>query len=114
MKVLLSTLNAKFIHSSLAVKYLEAACRPICPEMVSKEYTINNELLTILSDIYSEKPDVIGLACYIWNVDMTLKLANLLKQVLPNVIIVLGGPEVSYDPAELMSQHECVDYIIKG
>lgn len=114
MKVLLSTLNAKFIHSSLAVKYLEAACRPICPEMVSKEYTINNELLTILSDIYSEKPDVIGLACYIWNVDMTLKLANLLKQVLPNVIIVLGGPEVSYDPAELMSQHECVDYIIQG
>ncbi|WP_378956608.1 B12-binding domain-containing radical SAM protein [Pelosinus sp. sgz500959] len=114
MKVVLSTLNAKFIHSSFALKYLEAACRPVCPKIMSKEYTINNELLNILSDIYSQQPDLIGLACYIWNVDMTLKLARLLKKVLPHVTIVLGGPEVSYDPAELMSQHDCVDYIVQG
>lgn len=114
MKVLLSTLNAKFIHSSFALKYLEIACRPVCPDIMSKEYTINNELLNILSDLYSQKPDLIGFACYIWNVDMTLKLARLLKKVLPNVVIVLGGPEVSYDPAELMLQHDCIDYVVQG
>lgn len=114
MKVLLSTLNAKFIHSSFALKYIETACRSICPEIKIKEYTINNELLTILSDIYREQPEVVGLACYIWNVDMTLKLAKLLKQVLPNVVIVLGGPEVSYDPRELMKEHEYVDYVVQG
>jgi len=114
MKVVLTTLNAKFIHSSIALKYLEVACRPICSEIVSKEYTINNELLTILSDIYQEQPGIIGLACYIWNVDMTLKLARLLKKVLPQVIIILGGPEVTYDPADLMKQHSCVDYVVQG
>jgi len=114
MKVVLSTLNAKFIHSSLALKYLEAVCRPVCPEVVSKEYTINNELLHIVSDIYSLQPAVIGLACYIWNVDMTLKVANLLKKVLPNLIVVLGGPEVSYDAIDIMKKYDCVDYIVQG
>jgi len=114
MKVVLTTLNAKFIHSSIALKYLEAACRPINPEIVSKEYTINNELLTILSDIYQEQPGIVGLACYIWNIDMTLKLAGLLKKVLPQVVIILGGPEVTYDSATVMQQHPCVDYIVQG
>lgn len=114
MKVVLATLNAKFIHSSIALKYLEAACRPICPETISKEYTINNDLLTILSDIYKEQPAIVGLACYIWNVDMTLKLAGLLKKVLPKVIIILGGPEVTYDSAEIMKQYSCVDYVVQG
>lgn len=114
MKVVLSTLNAKFIHSSFALKYLEVVCKSVCPTIVRKEYTINNELLTILSDIYQEKPEVLGLACYIWNVDMVLKLAKLVKQVLPKVIIVLGGPEVSYDPAEIMKEHRCIDYIVQG
>jgi len=114
MKVVLTTLNAKFIHSSMALKYLEAACRPICPRIISKEYTINNELLTILSDIYKEQPVIVGMACYIWNVDMTLKLVDLLKKVLPKVVIVLGGPEVTYDPADIMKQHSSVDYVVQG
>jgi len=114
MKVVLTTLNAKFIHSSMALKYLEVACQSLHSEIVCKEYTINNELLAILSDIYKEQPAVVGMACYIWNVDMTLKLAGLLKKVLPQVVIVLGGPEVTYDPAEMMQQHRCVDYIVQG
>lgn len=114
MKVVLSTLNAKFIHSSFALKYLESVCQTACPGIVRKEYTINNELLTILSDIYKEQPAVVGLACYIWNVDMVLELAGLIKKVLPQVIIILGGPEVSYDPAEIMKKHHCIDYIVQG
>ena len=114
MKVVLTTLNAKFIHSSLALKYLEASCKTICPNIVSKEYTINNELLAILSDIYKEQPAIIGLVCYIWNVDMTLRLADLLKKVLPKVVIILGGPEVTYDPTDVMTQHSSIDYIVQG
>lgn len=114
MKVVLSTLNAKFIHSSFALKYLEKVCKRVCPDVVRKEYTINNELLTILSDLYKEEPAIVGLGCYIWNVDMVLELAGLIKKVLPQVIIVLGGPEVSYDPAEIMNNNPCIDYIVQG
>lgn len=114
MKVVLSTLNAKFIHSSLALRYLRGYCRPVCPDMHIKEYTINNELLYILSDLYSERPDVLGLACYIWNIEATLDLVRLVKKVLPETIIILGGPEVTYDPAEIIEANAEVDYIIQG
>jgi radical SAM superfamily enzyme YgiQ (UPF0313 family) len=114
VKVVFSTLNAKYIHSSLALKYIQMACSTLSADVVIKEYTINNELLVILSDIYSEKPDVIGLSCYIWNIEMTLKLAGLLKKVLPNVIIILGGPEVSFDPLDVMKKCGFIDYVVQG
>lgn len=114
MKVVLATLNAKYIHSSLALKYLKVACSSVQSDIVMKEYTINNEVLEILSDIYSEQPDIIGLSCYIWNIDMTLKLAGLLKKVLPRVVVILGGPEVSYDPLEVMQKNSFIDYIVQG
>ncbi len=114
MKVVLSTLNAKYIHSSLALKYLRKACNIVDCEILVKEYTINNDLLVILSDIYSEKPDIIGLSCYIWNIDMTLKLVRLLKKVLPKVVIILGGPEVSYDPLDVMKKNTGIDYVLQG
>lgn len=114
MKVVFSTLNAKYIHSSLALKYLRMTCSALPIDIVLKEYTINNELLVILSDIYNEQPDVVGLSCYIWNREMTLKLAGLLKKVLPNLIIILGGPEVSFDPLDVMKKHNYIDYIAQG
>lgn len=114
MKVLLTTLNAKYIHSSLALRCLKAYCQDEFPKSKIKEYTINNRLLDILADIFLEQPDVIGFACYIWNIDMTLELAELIRKVLPQTVIVLGGPEVTYDPENIMSKHWYVDYIIMG
>lgn len=114
MRVVLATLNAKYIHSSLALRYLAAYCHPVCSEIIVNEYTINNGLLDILSDIFRKRPNVLGLACYIWNIEMTLTLARLVKKVLPEIIIILGGPEVSYDPVAIMQQHCCVDYIVQG
>jgi radical SAM superfamily enzyme YgiQ (UPF0313 family) len=114
MKVVLAALNAKYIHSSLALKYLEQSARKVCPGIVRKEYTINNGLLDILGDIYSEKPDVVGLACYIWNIEMTLQLGQLIKKVQPNVRIVLGGPEVSYESADFLRKNPFVDFIVLG
>jgi radical SAM superfamily enzyme YgiQ (UPF0313 family) len=114
VKVLLTSLNAKYIHSSLALRYLKAYCRDICPDIVIKEYTINNELLHVLAEIFAERPNVLGMACYIWNVEATLKLAVEIKKVLPETIIVLGGPEVSYDAAQILKDNPAVDYLIQG
>ncbi len=114
MKVLLTTLNAKFIHSALALYSLRRRCLAVCPDIAVREYTINNEPLTVLGDIYRARPDVVGLACYIWNIDAILDLAALLKKVLPAATVVLGGPEVSYDPEEVMAANPAVDYVVQG
>lgn len=113
MRILLSTLNAKYIHSSLALRYLAAYCKGDGHEIIVREYTVNNGSLEVLSDMYSCQADIIGLACYIWNIEASLELVKLLKKVQPNAIIVLGGPEVSYQPEDLL-QHDAVDYIILG
>lgn len=120
MKILLTTLNAKYIHSSLSLRYLKAYLRALnntCPdnskiEVQLKEYSINNKLSDILSDIYPYRPDLIAMACYIWNIEETLKLAGLLKKTLPAAKIALGGPEVSYDFAFAACRY--VDYVVLG
>ncbi|MDT8900471.1 B12-binding domain-containing radical SAM protein [Anaeroselena agilis] len=114
VQVLLATLNAKYVHSALALYSLRRYCRQVCPDIAVREYTVNNELLVILGELYREKPDVLGLACYIWNIDATLELAGLVRKVLPATVIVLGGPEVSYDPAGIMETNDAVDYIVQG
>lgn len=114
MNVLLSTLNAKYIHSSLAIRYLASFCKKSGQNITVREYTVNNGLLEILSDIYACQADVIGLACYIWNIEASLELAKLIKKVQPNVIIILGGPEVTYLPKDILNAYSAVDYIILG
>lgn len=114
MKVLLTVLNAKYIHSSLALRYLQSYCQAACDTIAISEYSINHKLLDVLADIYIQKPKIIGLACYIWNIDMTLALTSLIKQVMPETIIILGGPEVSYDPAQVLAANSAVDYVVQG
>lgn len=114
MKVVLAALNAKYIHSSLALRYIQSYCCDTTADIVVKDFTINHQLLAILSDIYYERPAVVGLACYIWNMGMVLDLAGLIKKVMPNTQVVLGGPEVSYDAAALLVQHSQIDYIVQG
>lgn len=115
MKILLTALNAKFIHSNLAIRYLSSYCIPhSSSEIVIREFTINDQLEKILAGIYMEKPDVIGFSCYIWNIEQILMLASSLKKVMPSCRILLGGPEVSYDGYELMDRHPYIDFIISG
>lgn len=113
MKVILTTLNAKYTHSSLAIRYLKEYCKTVC-EVEIQEFSINNGILDILSQLFEVKPDIIGFACYIWNIEMTMKLVNLLKKVLPNITIICGGPEVSYQPEEFFRENPSIDYIIQG
>ena len=114
MNILLSTLNSKFIHSSLALRYLRAFGRTQGQAYDIVEYTINMPVLDIISDLTEHDADVVGFACYIWNIDMTLHVASLLKSVRPAVKIVLGGPEVSYTARRILEQHPYIDYIVQG
>jgi radical SAM superfamily enzyme YgiQ (UPF0313 family) len=114
VNVLLVGLNAKFIHSSLALYSLAAACRDARQEVSVAEYTINQELLHVLGDISGRMPTVVGIACYIWNREMVLKLTSALKIVAPQTRIVLGGPEVSGDAESILLHNPSVDFVIQG
>ena len=114
MKVIISTLNSKYIHSSLALRYLQAYGRTKDEAYEIVEYTINMPILDILNNVTTLDADVLGFACYIWNIDMTLHLCSMIKAVCPNTKIILGGPEVSYTARELLEEHPYIDYIVQG
>ncbi len=114
MKILLVALNAKFIHSSLALRTLKAYSTTIAENIETCEFTINNEKEFILSEIYNKHPDAVGFSCYIWNIEMTLHIAEMLKKVLPNVFIFLGGPEVSFESDLLLKENRFIDLVMRG
>ncbi|SOC05923.1 radical SAM superfamily enzyme YgiQ (UPF0313 family) [Ureibacillus xyleni] len=113
MNIVLTTLNAKYIHTNLALRCLKAAAQPeFNPTIV--EYTIKDPSFNIVSDLYQYKPDVIGFSCYIWNIEETIRVIRMLRAVAPDIKIVLGGPEVSYDVHEWLRRVEEIDYIVMG
>ncbi|MDB5083529.1 MAG: B12-binding radical protein [Bacilli bacterium] len=114
MRVCLSTLNAKYIHSSLALRYLKAFSEQDFPDICMKEFTIKDVPISIATSIYAAKPDVVGFSCYIWNIEETIPVIRILRKILPDVKIVLGGPEVSYDVKEWMERIPEVDVIVVG
>lgn len=114
MKILLVGINAKYIHSNLAIHYLKAYAQDYASDITLKEFTINQYTEEILIKIYQEKPDFIGFSCYIWNMSMVLELSMELKKILPGVKIWLGGPEVSFDAGALVAQHTFVEGIMCG
>jgi len=113
MKVVLSTLNAKFIHTSLALRCLKAYSEHQF-DMEIAEYTIKDPAMNIVSDLFSRNPDVIGFSCYIWNIEETITVVNMLRKIKPDIRIVLGGPEVSYDTQQWMERLQDVDFIVMG
>lgn len=113
MKILLTTLNSKFIHTNLAIRYLKEFAKDVQKTEI-KEYTINNQADYILKDIYKGGYDAVFFSVYIWNVVDIMSLCENLKKVMPNLIIGLGGPEVSYDSENLMKENKFIDYIIYG
>lgn len=113
MKVVVATLNAKYIHTSLALRLLKAYSGHEF-DIDMAEYTIKDPVLNIVSDLYKRNPEVIGFSCYIWNMEETLKVVDMLKKVMPETAIVLGGPEVSYDTDYWMERAKNVDFIVMG
>lgn len=111
---MLTTLNAKYIHSSLALRYLQTYAAQKNISTTIEEYTINMPVLDILGRIMKESWQVVGFACYIWNIDMTLHVAQLVKSVAPHIKIVLGGPEVSYTAKTILEKYDYIDFIVQG
>ena len=72
MKIVLATLNAKYIHASLALRYLRAYAREDFPNLDLCEYTIKDAPMNVAADIHKRKPDVVGFSCYFWNIEETL------------------------------------------
>ena len=117
MRFLLCGINAKYIHSNLAIFSLKAyADRKKIPgaEIILKEYTINNYVEDILQDLYEEKADIVIFSCYIWNISFVRELAVELKKVSPNVKIWAGGPEVSYAANKFLMENPAFDLIMQG
>ncbi|GAE46495.1 Fe-S oxidoreductase [Mesobacillus boroniphilus JCM 21738] len=79
MNIVLTTLNAKYIHTNLAIRYLKAYAQP---EFNVKlvEYTIKDPAINIVSDLIQKQPDVIGFSCYIWNIEETIKVIKMIKK----------------------------------
>lgn len=114
MKILLATCNAKYIHSNLAVYNLKSCSGKYSPNVVIKEYTINQIRDDILKDIYLEQPDVICFSCYIWNISFVKELVPDLKKILPHVDFWAGGPEVSYDAVEFLKKNPAFFGVMVG
>lgn len=113
MNVVVATLNAKYIHTSLALRYLKAYAQDEFDVQIA-EFTIKDPAMGIVADLFARKPDVIGFSCYIWNIEETIVVVDMLRKVLPDVKIMLGGPEVSYDTEYWMKRLPAVDFIIMG
>lgn len=114
MKVLLTAINAKYIHSNLAILYLKEYAKKYKEHIELLEVTINNEVDDILSEIYKKKPDVVAFSCYIWNIGIVIELSRELHKVLPNTKIWLGGPEVTYDAKEILKKYSFIDAVMIG
>ena len=117
MKVLLTAVNAKYIHSNLAIYSMKAyAEQKGCPgvEIQLAEYTINQQQDGILRGIYEEKPDLLCFSCYIWNISFVRELIRDVKKILPKTRIWMGGPEVSYDAEDFLKEMPQITGVICG
>lgn len=113
MKTILTTLNASYIHSSLSIRYLKAYSKDIS-NIKLMEFTINQNIDYIVGELYKEKPDIIGFSTYIWNREEILKICEMIKIINPDIKIILGGPEVSFDGVQILVENSLIDFIIFG
>lgn len=105
MNILLIAINAKYIHSNLAVYSLRAYAKKQGHDVQIAEYTINQRKETILEQIYLKKPDVLAFSCYIWNIDYVTEIAQEFHKLCPDVPIWAGGPEVSFETEKFLTEH---------
>ncbi|MDP9174406.1 MAG: B12-binding domain-containing radical SAM protein [Planctomycetota bacterium] len=111
--IVLTTLNARYAHAAFGLRYLMANLGPLQPRARLLEFDINQRPLDIIESILAENPRIVGIGIYIWNVAPATQLVAELKRIRPDIIIILGGPEVSHETAE---QEICrlADYVITG
>ncbi len=114
MKALLVTLDSKYIHANLAVRYLKKFCSDDGYDVEIKEFTINQQLDYILGEILDANAQLICFSCYIWNIEYIKEIAYVLKNSIPGIKILFGGPEVSFETEKIMKEESYIDYIVFG
>ncbi len=113
MTILLSTLNARYAHASLGLRYLQANMGTLQDQTRLKEFVIGTRVADIVEKLLAEKPRIIGFGVYIWNVNDITEVVALLKLLSPEIVIILGGPEVSYEFGEQAVVKQA-DYVVTG
>ena len=111
--IVLCTLNAKYIHASLGLRYLLANMGGLSPQTVLREFTARRKPQEMADELLALSPRVIGFGVYIWNVTETTTVVRLIKQARPDVKVVLGGPEVSHEWAD-QEAFQLADHLITG
>lgn len=114
IRVLLVSLSAKNIHKTLAPWCLKSYCdthNTQC-DIAIQEFSINDNTNDMIGQIYKQAPEVLAFSCYIWNVEQVNKIANMLRKLMPDIVIVLGGPEVSFESS--FDNYPYADYIVQG
>ena len=114
MKILLTALNAKYIHTNLAVRYLKQMAKQAGFDVKIAEYTVNDLFDRILCNLYQEKPEILAFSCYLWNLPLVCRLCAELKKVLPATRIWVGGPEVSCRGRAFLEQNPAVELVMEG
>jgi len=113
MTILLSTLNARYTHASLGLRYLLANMGPLQEQTKIQEFVIGAKTTDLVERILAHGPRIVGFGVYIWNVEETTRLVAMLKRVAPKLTIVLGGPEVSHETNE-QEIVRLADYVVTG
>jgi radical SAM superfamily enzyme YgiQ (UPF0313 family) len=113
MTILLSTLNARYTHASLGLRYLLANMGALQGRTAIQEFVIGTKTTEIVERLLAHKPRIVGFGVYIWNVEDTARVVAMLKRVAPEVTVVLGGPEVSYETAG-QAVVNAADYVVTG
>ncbi len=111
-KIVLTTFNARYTHTSIALRYLYANLKEFKSEAVIKEFVINSQVSDAIEVVLKERPIIVGVGAYIWNANEVSEFITTLKSVAPDIVIVLGGPEASYLPHRV--DFSKADYIIQG
>lgn len=113
-EMLLTAINAKYIHTNPAIYSLRAYARTYAEHIELAEYTINQSTQEILRDIYQKQPKMVAFSCYIWNIKVVEELVEELALVLPETVIWAGGPEVSYDARTFLEKYPQVTGVMRG
>ena len=114
MKILLTAINAKYIHSNLAIYSLRACAGEYKSQIELAEFTINNQKNYILEEIYKRKPDILCFSVYIWNLDYVESVAREFKKICPDTPVWVGGPEVSYEVEDFLTSHPEIEGVMIG
>jgi radical SAM superfamily enzyme YgiQ (UPF0313 family) len=111
--IVLTTLNAKYIHAAFGLRYLLANLGPLLSQAAIVEFDINQRATDIVEVLLAHDPKIVGVGVYIWNVPLSTEVVATLKRVRPDIIVILGGPEVSHE-IERQPIVEMADYVITG